>query len=1370
MSVLSGRCLALLVFLTFPCLLLAETQQVFRLSPDNGLSQGHINRLLLDHHHQLWLATDGGVDRFDGYRSRAFVSEQLPANTVIYDLFYPTPDRLLLATSSEGLLELDLTLGISQVLHRPNPELTDYSAELIYLIRPDIDGSVLYADSTRVLSLQDGQTDILFNLPSHDIHLHFIRDLLAFDHYLLIATSQGLWLHDRQTNHSWQLDYLADPARDQLDSKALALNEQWLFIGTVAGLYAIERSQLQQLSQTAQRQPLPAETLLSEQNIWRIQPEQQQLLLGTNQGLLALELSSKQVTELFRPGRTRYAYFDDSIVDFTKDKYGNFWLGTRGDGAYYWQPNQKRFINITNTAQHQVLSHPFVYSLFSDENSLWAGTQNGLNRLDVPTLQSQAFFVNPDPKATESEASFYSLIGANNDDGLWLMNPHQIRLFSRQQQQLLSLPEATAAALSSTPYSMAISSGGALFVHNEGGFFVVQPDLSIQPLDGLQQAFHSDWASHWVVEHPDQPGTMLFYDNFTLWAVHPDESSPRALYRLPQGYRQSSAYVEGVQAVGDSLWLLFHGLGLVELDRQTLTERKLLFGGSHLPTTTLYRLEQDNAGMLWMSSHSGLWRFNPKTASFRQFTSQQGLAYNEFNGMSGTRLADGRLAFGSTRGISLVNPADFIEQSLEQPTLLFTELSLFSRALPPLLQPQTQHSLQLQHNDYGLGVHVSTFSYRQQTDTLYQFELSGPSAIPAFQSREPFLLLPQLQPGNYQLQVRAFDPIAERFSEPARLSLRVAYSPWQSPAARFSYALLVLLLLLSWLRWRQRQKQHLIQQNQQLQQSQQRLQLALDIADSDVWSWNAANNSLQHPKRLQLLGLSADAAHSFEHYASFIHPDDQADYLHGWKELCDGLNDHFQQVYRVRDSEQKWHWFKDIGRVTQREQLELKHVSGIFTNITAQKLTEQELDQLIHFDSLTQLPNRSFLLQQMDSLLQSPPANGFSLLFIDLDRFKHINDSLGHEHGNTLLQVIAARLQSQLQSGEILAHLGSDEFVYVLLDNSQLHIAKKSDALHSLIAKPVMLDQQLVSISCSIGIACYPQHGTDSYELLKFADIAMAYAKRHGAMDYAIFEPSMPEQTRAKMQLEYQLKQAIQRQQLQNYYQPIVDSRQQKTIGVELLLRWSNDGKMIPPDQFIPMAEELDLMAELTWGSVQKALHDLQRWHQIGLPLYLSVNLSASQLSSELLASRLSALIEQEAIDPAMLRLEITESSLMTNRLQAINNMQRLKKLGIQLYLDDFGTGYSSLTYLKDFPIDLIKIDRSFVSDVQPGSQNAILNTIIALARNMQLPCIAEGVETQYQLNYLQQQGCHLIQGYWYSPPLPKERLEQFLLDEQKNR
>ncbi|MCC5852994.1 MAG: EAL domain-containing protein, partial [Alkalimonas sp.] len=1350
MNLLSGRRWCLLFLLIAPLLLKAELQQAFRLSPDNGLSQGHVNRLLLDSQQQLWLATDGGIDRFDGYRSRPLPAELITSNTVIYDAMLAGPDRLLLATASDGLLEIGLSSQSRRLLHQASPELADYQAEMIYLIRPDPMGTELFADSTRVLTLSDGVQDVQFTLPSKDIHQHFIRDVLAFEHYLLVASSQGLWLHDRHAGQSWQLDYLPSTNSDQQNSKALAADDSTLYIGTVEGLYAIARAELSRLEPAAQRQAVQSRVLLTTENIWRIKIDDDALLLGTNRGLMLLNKDDHQTQLLFRPGRTRYAYYDDSVVDFLRDQHGNFWLATRGDGAYYWQPEQQRFTNVVNTATQQPLSHALVYSIVSDDDAIWVGTQNGLNRLDLTSLSGQAFFVDPDPKVVDSAASFYSLAPAPDGDGLWLLNLEQVQLFSRSKQQVTELPAAITAALSATPYSMAISSSGYLYLHNEAGFFRISPNLSLQPLPIAEQHFQSDWASHWVGEHPTQPGVMLFYDQFTLWA-YSDNAPPKALYQLPQGMQQSSAYVEGVQVVGDSLWLLFHGIGLVELALDTLEVRQELFSMAQLPTNILYRLQRDDHGMLWMSSHSGLWRFNPRTGNFRQFTTQQGLANNEFNGLSGTRLPDGRLVFGSVQGLTLFQPSDFIATEAKPPQLLFSELSLVSRSLPPLLQPKSSKNLELRHDDYGLSVHVSTFSYRQQADTRYRFELEGPDRLPVLVSREPYLLLPQLRPGQYRLSVQAFDPLTERYSEPALLRLHVQYSAWQSPLARAGYGFLLLLTVLFWLSWRHQQKRRLLQQNRELQLSKERLQLALSIADSDVWSWHGQHQQLLHPERLQLLGLSAQTVLSFEQYASRIHPDDQTDYLHGWKELCDGYNDHFQQVYRVRDTSNKWHWFKDIGRVTQRLDGKVHEVSGIYTNITAQKLTEQELEQLVHFDSLTQLPNRNYLLQQLDEVLQGPGSPLVSVLFIDLDRFKHINDSLGHEQGNTLLQVVAARLHSQLAQGELLAHLGSDEFVYVLLTTDPRVLAEKSERLHSLLAKPVMLGQQQISISCSIGIASYPEHAADSYELLKHADIAMAYAKRHGELDHAIFTPQMPERTRLKMQLEYQLKQAILQQQLQNYYQPIVDSLQKRTLGVELLLRWQQDGQMIPPDQFIPMAEELDLMAELTWNSLQKALHDLQQWHQQGFPLYLSVNLAASQLSSNLFADRLAELIAAKVVDPSYLRLEITESSLMKNRQQAIKNMHRLKAMGIQLYLDDFGTGYSSLTYLKDFPIDLIKIDRSFVFDLTHDSRNAILNTIIALAQNMALPCIAEGVETQYQLNYLQQQGCHLIQGYWYS-------------------
>ncbi|MDP4535339.1 EAL domain-containing protein [Alkalimonas collagenimarina] len=1369
MTLLSGRCLTLtILLLLWSCSLGASVQQVYRLSPDNGLSQGVVNRLSLDQHQQLWLATDGGLDRFDGYQSRQLHHDLLSPNTPVYDIQWVSPTLLHIATFSQGLLQLDITTQQVSQLQQVDTELDDIFDDVIYLIHAASNNQVYYADSAGVYIQHDDDFHQVFQLDSSDIHKHFISAILDIEHYLLIATSQGLWLHDTQKQQSWQLHYLSAPNSDQHYSKSLYLDEVYLYVGTVEGLYAIKRHDLLQLPQDATEMVVEAETLLHEENIWRIRAAadaMDTLFLATNNGLLELNTTSKKATILFQPSQTQQPFFDNSILDFVQDIHGNFWLASRGDGAYYWQPSANDFLNIQNTASATPLSHPFVYSLVADEQALWIGSQNGLNRYDLTQQTTDWFLVNPDQKAVESSSTIYSMAALSDNDSLWLMTAEGIQLFSRDQQQLLAMPETTQHLLAHTPYSMVLDGVDNLYLHNEAGFYRVSPRLETTALSQLSEQLTQDYASHWVGIHPADDSQLLLYDNFTLWAYHPDSQQLESLYTLPRGYRQSSAYIEGIQLLGDSLWLLFQGIGLVELDSISYQTKQQLFGSQALPTSTLYQMHQDDFGYLWMSSHSGLWRYNPKVGSFRQFTSQQGLAYNEFNGMSSTKLRDGRLAFGSLKGVSLLHPEAFHQVALSSPEVKFSHISLLSRKLPDLLQPAADHQLTLKHDDYGLQVHISTFNYQQQS-TRYYFQLDGPSKIPEFATRESYLLLPQLLAGNYKLTVRAFDPVTEQYSQTATLRFQVEYAPWTSPLAKLIYLVLAALSITGWLYWRHQQKQVLLQQNKQLQQSQQRLQLALDIADSDVWSWRHASNTLLHPQRLYLMTGRKDEVEDFEHYLGRIHPNDQADYLHGWKELCTGLNDHFQQTYRVQDHTGKWHWFKDIGKVTQMQHGKALQVSGIYTNITAQKLTEQELEQLIHYDGLTQLPNRTFLLQQLDEQIANHPDTAFSLLFIDLDRFKHINDSMGHEHGNTLLKAIAARLQSQVHAGDMLAHLGSDEFVFLLGHTDAQTLEHKVQTLQALIAQPVMVDQQLVSISCSVGIACYPEHGNRGYDVLKFADIAMAYAKRHGELEFAVFESYMPERTRQKMQLEHQLKQAIQQQQLQNYYQPIVDSLSGRAIGIELLLRWNNQGRMVPPDQFIPMAEELDLIGELAWNSLQRALHDLQRIHQQGYPLYLSVNLSASQLNSDFLTTRLAELIEQGALDPSFLRLEITETALMRNRIQASHTMHQLKKMGIQLYLDDFGTGYSSLTYLKDFPIDLIKIDRSFVSDLQPGSQNAILNTIIALAQNMSLPCIAEGVETEYQLNYLKQQQCHLIQGYWYSAPMPKKRLLEYLSSE----
>jgi diguanylate cyclase (GGDEF)-like protein len=383
--------------------------------------------------------------------------------------------------------------------------------------------------------------------------------------------------------------------------------------------------------------------------------------------------------------------------------------------------------------------------------------------------------------------------------------------------------------------------------------------------------------------------------------------------------------------------------------------------------------------------------------------------------------------------------------------------------------------------------------------------------------------------------------------------------------------------------------------------------------------------------------------------------------------------------------------------------------------------------------------------------------------FIDLDRFKKINDSLGHNFGDILLVEIAKRLTAALRQDDTIARQGGDEFV-VLLDrfSSPEKLAKIAQKIIDITQEPLQLKETEVTIGCSIGIAIYPDDGGSSTELFKNSDIAMYCAKQNGRNSYQFFKPSMDDaaakrllqESRIKNQ-KSKIKQAIKENQFVNYYQPIVDAHTAKAVGVEMLMRWPTEEGMVPPDEFIPLAEDLNLIIPMTEVALKPALADLIEWRKFHPEFYVSINISASHFIKGELVSFITKALRQYNLPTSAIKIEVTESAFISEPETAIEQMTRLKKLGIQLSLDDFGTGYSSLSYIKSLPIDVIKIDRCFISSIdKERADEAIIETIIILAENLGMSCIAEGAETKEQINFLVSNKCHLIQGFFYSKAL----------------
>ncbi len=429
----------------------------------------------------------------------------------------------------------------------------------------------------------------------------------------------------------------------------------------------------------------------------------------------------------------------------------------------------------------------------------------------------------------------------------------------------------------------------------------------------------------------------------------------------------------------------------------------------------------------------------------------------------------------------------------------------------------------------------------------------------------------------------------------------------------------------------------------------------------------------------------------------------------------------------------------------------------------------EELKHLAYYDALTDLPNRVLFEDRLRIAIEKSKRSGnlVVLFFIDLDRFKEINDSFGHKAGDEVLHSVTVKLLAHVRSEDTLARLGGDEFTLLIENVKTVEectlIAQK---MLSISQEPIQIGSHTIYASLSIGIALAPQDANNAEDLLKNADAAMYKAKENGRNNFAFYSPRMSEKAYEKVVLKTKLMEAIKKENFEVYYQPQIDTIANKVVGLEALVRWkAEDGSVIMPDDFIPLAEESGLIVELDKIIFAQAVSQFSKWSEDGIaPERISINLAAKEFTNKNFSTFLSKELEACEMGENCLELEITESDIMRNPEEAIAKLENMKKLGIQISIDDFGTGYSSLAYLKRLPIDKLKIDKSFVQDIPDDEEDcAIVKAVIALGKTLGLTLIAEGVETKEQEEFLIQNGCTLIQGYYHSKPMSAKATEKFL-------
>lgn len=1456
-----------------------------RLGSERGLTQNTVTAMVQDQQGFVWVATQGGLHRYDGerylpYRHNPRDPESLPDSNITA-LGLEGGRALWVGTYSEYLSRLDL--GTGKVRRYPASAPSHPHRQVMAVLPHRGHLWVGTVAGLERLDPETGKRETVLALDSQPPG--------AVARQTLVATRDGMAWYGGPLG-LYRIEADGTLQRVGADVPVLSLSQDQggqLWLGRRDGLYRLHsngRDLVRAWPQAADGdEQVPAVRAIAQA------PDRKLWLSVYGYGLRRFDPASGRSEDVHEEPGIEASLPDDTVNALLVDRGGMLWVGGQFRGVAVADPRGTRFRYVFNLDQPRAPTNPASADSIrtvvqGQDGALWLGTDNahllryepGEDRFDDLTglLGEQS----PAPHVTAFAPADPSDLWVATDAGMYRLDPQ------RRQAHHMAIPGLDRLPLR----TLVVGRDGTLWIGSHGhGVFHYRPDsgeLSHYPYRENDPTGLSYPVVHAIAE--DRHGHVWFGTGDGLDVLDPATGRLRHFRHasddpasLP-GNRVRALHL----ARDGTLWVGTHaGLSrVVEASNGSVSFAHPLTGtlNSNL-VPVVFSIAEGPAGRLWLSTQAGIISYDVGNERTRSYGLADGLQDLEFHGGSVAQLSDGRIAFGGVRGLNLFDPTRIVDSNYTAPLrLLGAWVGTHASAEPQALWQPTR--LQLPDAAGLLRLRVGALDFAPAAGIRYRYRMDGFDKDWIDNGNQQDITYTRLPAGRYTFLAQATNRDGVWNEQTLEIPVHVAPPLWRHPLviAGAFLATLALAIVLIWRRHRDRRRER--GYFAQIREREERLKLALWASGEQFWDYDLANRVLRRTRADDQAGLTPDVGvQTLVDTNLQIHPDDQPHAVEQLKRHLRGEAALFLSEHRVL-ADGKWVWMRARGRVVERDsngraqrvagtarditasrsaerdrliagqvlnsmieavavfdrefqfvsvnpaftrmtgysdaevigrptrlldsdqhdpafyqhvRSELRrngrwsgeiwqqrkngdeflcwfqgsevldssgqhgHYVAVLGDITDQKRAEQELRYLANYDTLTSLPNRALLSERLSRAIVRARRHGsrIAMLFLDLDRFKDINDSLGHAAGDRILRAAAIRLQQAVGPQHTVARLGGDEFT-VLLENLE-HVEQAEQVARDVLVAfetPLDIDQRHdVVISPSIGISLYPDHALVPTDLLKHADTAMYQAKAAGRRTFMRYTEAMDVEIRGRATISAALRGVLDRNELRLVFQPKLSLDQSRITGVEALLRWrSFELGDISPAQFIPLAEESGLILDIGEWALREACGVLKRWRHNGLDqLTMAVNVSSLQLLRGNLPKQVARALVESGVPPEMLQLELTESVIMANAGQTSATLDALRSLGVGLAIDDFGTGYSSLAYLKRLPINTLKIDKEFIGDLtRDADDEAITTTVIAMAHSLGLTVIAEGVETEAQMQFLRGRGCDEIQGYWLSRPL----------------